>query len=201
MRLRVTYPLSDGRLVAYIGPMKLRGILTETDRASLKPAFMALMVVAVLGLVCRLPGSVSFLLIPLTMLGYGIAAAVILAIALYCGIKKRPRRAASVLFVLLLPVLLWRPLSWADDVTHLALTLHFGVGQLGSSSKSGDDRFAVYDWSVGLAGANTFLIHDVTDKIALPLAQHTRPSSEKGVGEECAGKVRRLVKHYYVCNI
>ncbi len=181
--------------------MKLRGILPETDHWSLKPASMSLMVVAVLGLVCRLPGSVSFLLIPLTVLGYGIAAVVILAIALYCGIKKRPRRGASVFFVLLLPVLLWQPLNWADDVTHLALTVNFGVGQLGSSSNSSDDRFAVYDWSVGLAGANTFLIYDVTDEIALPMAQHTRPSIEEGFGEECAGKVQRLVKHYYVCNI
>ena len=180
--------------------MKLRGILTETDRWSLKPAFMSLVVVAVLGLLCRLPGSFSFVLIPLTVLGYGIAAAVILAIALYCGIKKRPRRGASVFCVLLLPVLLWRPLNWADDVTHLALTVNFGVGQLGSSSKSTDGGFVVYDWSVGLAGANTFLIRDITDEIALPMAQHTRPSSDEGFGEECAGKVQRVVKHYYVCN-
>jgi hypothetical protein len=116
-----------------------------------------------LGLICRLPGSVSFLLIPLTALGYVIAALVILAIAIYCVIKKRPRRGASVLFVLILPLLLWRPLNWADDVAHLALTVNFGIGQLGSSSGPNDDSFVAYDWSVGLAGANTFLIHDVTD--------------------------------------
>ena len=78
----------------------------------------------------------------------------------------------------------------------------FGAGQLGSSSRPTDDSFVVYDWSVGLAGANTFLIHDVSDEIALPMAQHTHsPNSENGWGEECAGKVRRLINHYYVCNI
>ena len=181
--------------------MKLRGNLTETDRWSLKPAFVSLMIVAVLGLVCRLPGSVSFLLIPLTVFGYGVAALVILAIALYCLVKKRPKRGASVFFILILPVLLWRPLNWADNLAHLALTVQFGVGQL-VSSESDDNRFVVYDWSVGLAGANTFLIHDVTDEIVLPMTQHTRPpSSEDGFEEECAGKVQRLIKHYYVCNI
>ncbi len=81
-------------------------------------------------------------------------------------------------------MLLLRPLNWADDVAHLALTIECGVGQLGSSSKYKDDRFVVYDWLVGLAGANTFLIHDVTDEIVLPIAQHTRlPSSEDGLGK------------------
>ena len=182
--------------------MKLKGMLTQTDRWSLSPAFVSLMVVAVLELVCRLPGSASFFLIPLTVIGYGVAALVILAVGLYCLLRKRPRRGASVLFILILPMLLWQPLNRADDLTHLALTVRFGVGQLGSSPKSVDDRFKVYDWSVGLAGANTFLIRDVTDEIALPMAQHTRPSSEEdGFGEECAGKVQHLSKHYYVCNI
>ena len=182
--------------------MDLRGFLTETDRWSLKPAFVSLVMVAALGLVCRLPGSVSFLLIPLTALGYAIAALLILAVALYCVVKKRPRRGASVLFILILPVFLWLPLNWADDVAHLALTVNFGIGQLGTSSRSNGGSFVAYDWSVGLAGANTFLIHDVTDEIVLPMAQHTRPpSSEDSLEEECAGKVQRLIKHYYVCNI
>ncbi len=192
----------EGRFVAYSWAMKLKGMLAETDRWSLRPAFVSLTVVAVLGLVCRLPGSVSFFLIPLTVIGYGVAAFVILAIGIYCLLKKRPRRSVSVLFILVLPVLLWRLLNRADDLAHLALTADFGAGQLGSTSKSVDDRFMVYDWSVGLAGVNTFLIHDVTDEIALPMAQHTRPSSEEdGFGEECAGKVQRLIKHYYVCNM
>jgi hypothetical protein len=104
--------------------------------------------------------------------------------------------------VLLLPVLLWRPLNWAADVVHLGLTAGFGAGQLGASSRSSDGSFVAYDWSVGLAGGpNTFLIHDVTEEIALPLAQHTHPpSSEVGFGEGCAGRVHRLIRHYYVCS-
>jgi hypothetical protein len=187
---------------AYIESVDLKDTLTRTDGWSLKPALMSLTTVAVLTLLCQLPGSVSFILIPLSVLGYGMAAVVILAIAAYCVIKKRPRRAGSVLLVLLLPVLLWRPTRWAADFVHLGLTAGFGAGQLGVSSTSNDDSFVVYDWSVGLAGPNTFLIYDVTDEIALPMAQHTHsPNSENGWGEECAGKVRRLINHYYVCTI
>lgn len=183
--------------------MDLKSTLTGQDGLSLKPAIMSLTMVAVLTILCKLPGSVSFVLIPLSVLGYGVAAIVIVALAVYCVIRKRPRRGASVLLILILPVLLWRPINWGADFVHLGLTAGFGVGQLGNSSGSHDDSFVVYDWSVGLAGGpNTFLIHDVSDEIALPMAQHTQPpSSENGFGEECAGKVRRLIDHYYVCTI
>ncbi len=181
--------------------MKLRATLTQADRLSFKPAFVSLVIVAALNLVCQLPGSVSFVLIPFAMLGYVIAALGTLALAVYCVCRRRPLRGAAVLSVLILPVLLWKPLKWADNVVHLGLTVGFGAGQLGSSSRSNDNSFAVYDWSTGLAGANTFLIHDVTDEITLPMSQHTRPSrSEIGFGEECAGNVQRLIKHYYVCS-
>ena len=171
--------------------MKLRRIFASADRWSLKPAFTALAMVAVLGLFCRLPGLFSFVLIPLTVLGYGIAALLILTVGLSCTIKKRPRRAASTFFMLLLPALFWRPLSWADDIAHLVLTVEFGVGQLGSSSRSDGNRLVTHDWSVGLAGANTFLIRDVTDELTLPAAQHTHsPGLEADLGEECAGKLQ-----------
>jgi hypothetical protein len=85
----------------------------------------------------------------------------------------------------------------------LGLTAGFGIGQLGTTPRVKDDSFVVYDWSVGFAGGpNIFLIHDVSDEIALPMAQHKQPpNSENGFGEECAGKVERLVGHYYVCTI
>jgi len=179
----------------------LNGTLTGTDLWSFKPALVALITVAVLVLLCQLPGLISFVLVPLLFLGYRIAFLVIGAIAVYCVIKKRPRRAVSVLFVVLLPVLLWRPVNWAADLIHLGLTVGLGVGQLGtpSSSKSGD--FVTYDWSVGFAGGpNTFLIHDSSDQIVLPVSQHAHPlNSEHGFDEECAGKARRLIRHYYVC--
>jgi len=172
------------------------------DQWSLKPALASLLVVAILQLACELPGSLSFLLMPLSLLGYGGASLVIVTMALYYFIKKRPRRGASVLFAFLLPVLLWQPINWAVDVVHLGLTAGFGVGQLGSTSMSSNSDFAAYDWSVGFAGGpNTFLIHDVTDEIALPMAKHTNPPrSENDFGEECAGRVQRLIGHYYVCS-
>ena len=88
------------------------------------------------------------------------------------------------------------------DLIHAGLTARFGMGQLGIPSKSGDGSFVVYDWSVGLAiGPSTFLIRDATDEIALPMAQHKHPPSvELGFGEECAGRVQRLIGHYYICS-
>ncbi len=180
--------------------MELEGLLTKPDRWSLKSSFVSLLIVAVLGLICQLPGWVSFMLVPLTILGYGITALVILAVALSCLFRKRPRRAASVLLMLVLPVLLWRPLNWVDDVAHLALTVGFGIGEYGSTPKLKADDFVAYDWSVGFAGASTFLVHDVTDKVTLPIARHTHPPNPDSFEEECAGKVQRLINRYYICN-
>lgn len=132
--------------------MDLKGILTRSDRWSFKPAVASLLTVAALALVCQLPGMISFFLIPLTLLGFAVAALGIVVAATYCLFKQRPRRGASVLLVLLLPVLLWSPITWAVTLVHLGLTAGFGVGQLGSSSKANGDAFAVYDWSVGFAG-------------------------------------------------
>ena len=183
--------------------MDVKGALTGTDRWSFKPALVSLMAVAILALLCQLPGMVSFLLIPLTLLGFAISSFTILIVAGYCLVKRRPRRGASVLLVLVLPALLWRPTIFAANVVHLGLTAGFGIGQLGNTPRVTDDSFVVYDWSVGFAGGpNTFLIHDVTDQITLPMAQHRQPpSSENGFGEDCAGKVQHLITHYYVCTI
>ena len=140
-------------------------------------------------------------MIPVTFLGFAIGSIAILGATIYLLIKKRPRRGASIFLVLLLPVLLWRPIVWATEVIHVGLTVCLGVGQIGVEAQSND--FGAYDWSVGFAGGPTILlIHDVSDEIALPAAQHTKPlSDEGGFGEECAGKVDHLIKHYYVCTI
>jgi hypothetical protein len=181
--------------------VSLKGTLTGTDCWSLKPAFACLIAVAVLQLVCQIPGMVSFLLIPISALGYLTLSIATLGIAAYCFIKKRARRGVSVLLVLLLPALLWLPINWVADVVHIGLTRGLGVGQLGSPSLSTDGRFAMYDWSVGLSiSPSIFLVHDTTDEIALPIAQHTQPlSAELGFAEECAGKVRHVIGHDYIC--
>ena len=173
----------------------------EVDRWSFKIALASLMPVAALQLLCQLPGLVSFVLIPTSLIIYAIAFFAIVAIAAYHFAKIGPRAGASVLLAALLPVLLWRPINWATDVVHVGITVGLGGGQLGTPPTSSDASFEVYDWSVGLAGGpNTFLIHDVTDQIGLPLAERTHPpGSENGFKEECSGNARRLISHYYVC--
>lgn len=183
--------------------MDMKGALIGTDGWSVKPALVSWMTVAILTLLCQLPGTISFFLIPLTLLGFAATFLTVVIVAGYCFAKRRPRRAASVLLVLFVPALLWRPTIFAADLVHVGLTAGFGVGQLGTAPVVKDDSFVVYDWSVGFAGGpNVFLIHDVSDEIALPMIRHKQPpSSENGFGEECAGKVDRLVGHYYVCTI
>lgn len=185
----------------YSVAMDIKGALMGTDGWSIKPALVSWMTVAILALLCQLPGTVSFFLIPLTLLGFAATFLTVVIVAGYCLAKRRPRRGTSVLLILLLPTLLWRPTIFAANLVHVGLTAGFGIGQLGTTPRVRDDSFVVYDWSVGFAGGpNIFLIHDLSGEIALPVAQHKQSeSSENGFGEECAGKVEHLVGHYYVC--
>jgi hypothetical protein len=180
------------------GPLPRR---RPRDRLLLWPGLVATAAVLCLTFLCGLPGLVSFVLIPTSVLGYLAAVVALCVFALVLLIRRRPRQAASVVIAILMPALLWAPITWAADCLHLALTAGFGAGQLKSRSKPDGEQFGVYDWSIGLAGGpNTFLIHDVTDDIALPIARHIHPlSSENGFGEECSGKVKHLIGHYYVC--
>lgn len=182
--------------------MNVKGTVIGTDRFLLKPSLICLITVAAVELVCQLPGSVSFFLIPISLLSYGIAVIAIIIGAAYCFIQKRPRRGASLLLMLLLPVLMWRPINRADDLVHLVLTASFGAGELGRPLRSSSADFVAYDWSVGLAGGpNTFLIRDVTDEITLPMARHSHPPRiQNGFEEECAGRVQHLIQHYYLCS-
>jgi len=175
----------------------------QVDRWSFIPGAVALATVAVLALICQLPGTVSLVMIPLTLIGCVIGSIAVLAKTAFLVIKRRFRSGASIFLVLLLPILLWRPIAWGTELVHLGLTVGLGVGQIRVSSQSNGSEFAAYDWSVGLAGGpSTILIHDVTDEIALPVAQHKKPLSfEDGFADECAARVQHLVGHYYVCTI
>ena len=185
----------------YIEAVNPESNVTKYDVFSAMPGLVSLIIVAFLNCACQLPGSISFLLIPLSLLGYAVGSVAVLAVTVYLAINKRPKRGASVLLILLLPALRWLPITWGADFVHLGLTAGFEAGYLGDPIKLNDHNFIAYDWSVGLAGGpNTFLIHDVTDEIALPMDRHTKPSNSKNdVENECAGRVRRMVSHYYVC--
>jgi hypothetical protein len=175
--------------------------IVKIDRWIFWPTFASLGVVLILTLVCGLPGLWNLLTITILMLGCAVAGIVLLIVIGVLVAMSHLRRAASVFLVLIGPVLLWSPINWVAECVHLGLTVGFGAGQLGSSSKPDGKDFEVFDWSVGLAGGpNTFLIHDKSDQIALPMNQHTQPpESENGFGEDCAGKVSHLLGHYYVC--
>jgi hypothetical protein len=158
-------------------------------------------VVTALILIGDLPGPLNFIMEPIALIGCVLIAVMLLAVAAILAAKKRPRRAASFLLALIVPVVLWSQIQWVADCAHLGLTVGLGVGQLDSDSKPDDHGFAAYDWSIGLAGGpRTFLIRDETDEIALPIARHTHSvSAENGFAKECAGMVSHLLGHYYVC--
>ena len=170
------------------------------DRWLLWPVVAAITSTTALALLCGLPGLVSFLLIPLSVVAFPIVAITIIVWALVLGARRRFRKAGSVLLALLAPMLLLTPINWTAECLHLGLTVGFGAGEVGPR-RPPSAPFWVYDWSVGLAGGpNTFLIRDETDEIALPAALHKLPiASEFGWGETCAGKLRRLLGHYYIC--
>jgi hypothetical protein len=140
-------------------------------------------------------------MIPISLLGYAVVSvALLIAVGILAG-KRHPRRAASLSLVLIMPVLLWWPIRSVAEYAHLGLTVGLGAGQLGPPFKPDGSDFEAFDWSVGFVGGpNTFLIHDKTDQIALPVTHLTQASiHEDGIAEECAGNVRHLLGHYYVC--
>jgi len=169
----------------------------------MRPVAVSLVTVTSLLFLCSLPGTLGFLLIPITVLGTPAFGIGLLVWSLILFFRRRPRKAISILFALLAPVLLFRPIIWVSDCLHLGLTVGFGLAQLGPNKKPDSSQILVADWSTGLAGGpDTFLLHDSSDQVALPESQHTRPDPlQGGVGEDCSGKVRRVLGHYYVCDV
>ena len=42
----------------------------------------------------------------------------------------------------------------------------------------------------------------LTDEIAMPMTQHTKPPDfEVGFAEDCAGKVHHVIDHDYICSL
>jgi hypothetical protein len=178
-----------------------KALQRSNDRWTIVPAIGCTVGLWLWLLVAQMPGSIGFMVALATILVIPVGLIVALCFAVVFAAKSRPLRAGSALLAIIVPALLWAPMVWISDYAHLALTIGLGTGQIGSSATSNQGGFTTYDWSVGFAGGpNTFLIHDPTDEIALPLKLHKHPiSSEMGFGEDCAGKVRHLIAHYYVC--
>ena len=173
----------------------------RNDRWANWPVVTTLSISLVVAVLCGIPGDFSFVLILLAAFGAPVAGVVLVILAAVLVVRRRPRMATSILVAAVLPALLWQPILWASDYVHLGLTVLAENGQPGSRSSPDAGSFAAYDWSVGLAGGpNTFLLYDTTDEIVLPPKLHKQPiAAENGFGEDCAGKVRHLLGHYYVC--
>jgi hypothetical protein len=184
----------------------LSGQLLSVDSWLFQPSLILLTALTVASLCCGIPGPLSLLLIPLSLIGFPIAGIVCLGLAAVSFWKRAPRKGASYLLAILLSVALFRPINWISDVIHVGLSAGLGVGQIGKSYQSADDRFVAYDWSVGLVpNGDTFLIFDATDEILLPLSQHVRLKESKAqYVEMCSGQgqnhsVSHLIGHYYIC--
>jgi hypothetical protein len=136
------------------------------------------------------PGSLSFILIPISILGLLIStAALTISICVLLALR-RLRRATSFALALVMPFIFKAPINWAADCLHLFLTVKFGFGVLSPEGAKGEalidfipipamnnEPFSAFDWSVGLAGGiNTFLIRDLTGEVTLPIIQHKHPN-------------------------
>ena len=164
-----------------------------------------------------IPGSLSFMLIPVSVLSLFLAGMTLIIVVCVFLAQRRIRRAISLALALILPFVFRAPINRAADCLHLAMMLKYGFGVLTpEQARSGaligripppvadKKSSAAFDWSVGLAGGtNTFLLYDLKDEIALPLSQHKHPASqgEDGFEQRCAGESTHLFGHYYVCDI
>jgi len=96
---------------------------------------------------------------------------------------------------------LYQPMVFCGPYVHLLLLEPVYHEVIHASNKPVGSRFASFDWSVGFAGDNTFLIYDETDAISRPLNKQSEVAEQQnGFGSVCAGNVRHLVEHYYLCN-
>jgi len=165
------------------------------DRWLLWPTFTALAAVTSLCVFGTITGISVMTLLAGSF--YLVTAVTSLGAALTFAVLQRPRQAVSFVLALAALILLRPPLNRAADYIHLGIT----IAAIQLSSNPDKNSFADYDWSVGFAGGPaTFLIHDPTDEIALPLPLHKNPADdENGFAEMCAGKATHLLGHYYVC--
>lgn len=176
-------------------------IFDRADRWMWWPVVVTIVGAICLVLICGLPGTVSFILIPLVVLGWPIMAILLLIPAGLFAKRGKWLRSFSIAVAVFLPILLWKPIFWIADCAHVAISVELGGGQLGSNTPADRKSFQTFDWSVGLAGSNTFMIYDATDEIALPITRHRLPiSTEFGFGESCAGNVDHIFGHYYKCS-
>jgi hypothetical protein len=176
--------------------------MPKSDRWLLWPAVASLVGVTVMAFICGLLGLISFLIIPVAVFSLPIVVIAIGALAIYLLIKQNPRKATSLSFALILPLVLLSPINWVADCFHLGVTAWLGLGHLGRAAKPDGHGLEVFDWSVGLAGGpNTFLIRDPTDRIALSGIKIADLDDPSGFLEGCANKTHHLLGHYYICDI
>jgi len=166
------------------------------------PSIVAILFVALLALAVVTPGPEAFgivlgvaALTPVVVIG--------LVVALVYFLWKRRWRAVltGVLAPTLCVVLAFPLAQLPAQYAHLFVTRHVYDAQVTSLPGTPGHRFGSFDWSTGFAGGpSTFLIFDESDEIALPISNHVaNPRVEQGFVESCAGHVRHLHGHYYVC--
>ncbi len=182
--------------------MKVAPPSVHCDSWTWWPAASTVAMVAVVVLAGGMPGPQSVALPLLAVLVFPAALLLLTGWACALFLLRRPHKAFSALLAIAVPALLVIPICLIQPYVHLALTLTFGIGYLG---RAPDEKqpVAVYDWSTGLTGGpDTFLIHDMTDAVALP-----EPKGDLSAWKntdflrDCSGKSQHLIGHYYVCVI
>jgi hypothetical protein len=184
--------------------MKVASASVKFDAWMWWPATCTVAAMALFVVLDELPGPLNPLLLVLTVVAFPVAALLLIGSASMLAWQRQHRRVASALMALAAPVLLLIPMVFIGPYVHLALMLTCGIGTL--SPQTGPQlleggRLAIYDWTTGMVGGpNTFLIHDATDTIALPLTKDAPAAwRDNDLFRECIGRVRHLIGHYYIC--
>lgn len=84
----------------------------------------------VLAFLDGVPGLLSFILIPISLMSLLLTAAISIVVMCVLVARRRLRKATSLALALLLPFMFSTPINRAADCLHLALMLKFGFGVL-----------------------------------------------------------------------
>lgn len=172
------------------------------DRFYIWPSVATAVLVFLFVIIVQMSPSLGFMLVICWVLITPFAGVALVGFCILLAVRKRWKKSLSFAAI---PVIAWalhQPVLFCCDYVHLLLLEPVYQEAIAASGKPPGARFAAFDWSVGFAGGpNTFLIYDETDAISRPFNdQPGIATQEDGFGPDCAGKVRHLLAHYYVCD-
>jgi hypothetical protein len=125
-----------------------------------------------------------------------------LAICAIFAYRQHWRGLLSIAVIPFVVLLLQQPIVTCSDYIHLLIYESTYAKEIAAGGMPEGERFAAFDWSIGFAGSNNrFVIFDESDGIASARLVQSKALTQSGFAESCAGKVRHIRGHYYLCEL